>query len=166
MTEYKFRGLVTNLCAWCITSNQANVHSLLSIEKCWSQEHEANFTSGGFDFLVLCHLYIRAILYSFFCSVTEGVAIFATLTTGSPSLQFVALRNLYMYKDFVWELLDWVIYKTLYGNPLDFSKIYDIVMNDEIKLTYLLFSMYLTVKFGGHLEPFWAIYYRLGSPWL
>ena len=35
--------------------------------------------------------------------------------------------------------------KTLYGNPLDFSKTYDIVMNDEIKLTYLLFSMYLSV---------------------
>ena len=36
-----------------------------------------------------------------------------------------------------------VIYKTLYGNPLDFSKIYDIVMNDEIKLTYLLFERVL-----------------------
>ena len=46
--------------------------------------------------------------------------------------------DLYIYKDFVWELQDRVIYKTLYGNPLDFSKIYDIVMNDEIKLTYLL----------------------------
>ena len=65
-------------------------------------------------------------------------------TTGSPSLQFV-LRDLNIYKDFVWELLDRVIYKTLYGNPLDFSKIYDIVMNDEIKLTYLLFSVYLSV---------------------
>ena len=64
--------------------------------------------------------------------------------TGSPSLQFV-LRDLNIYKDFVWELLDRVIYKTLYGNPLDFSKIYDIVMNDEIKLTYLLFSVYLSV---------------------
>ena len=51
------------------------------------------------------------------------------------------LRDLHIYKDFVWELLDRVIYKTLYGNPLDFSKIYDIVMNDEIKLTYLLFSV-------------------------
>ena len=38
-----------------------------------------------------------------------------------------------------------VICKTLYGNPLDFSKIYNIVMNDEIKLTYLLFSVYLSV---------------------
>ena len=45
------------------------------------------------------------------------------------------LRDLYICKDFVWELLDRVIYKTLYGNPLNFSKIYDIVMNDEIKLT-------------------------------
>ena len=34
---------------------------------------------------------------------------------------------------------------TLYGNPLDFSKIYDIVMNGEIKLTYLLFGVYLFV---------------------
>ena len=70
------------------------------------------------------------------------------LNTGSPSLQFVltvALRDLYIYKDFVWELLDRVIYMTLYGNPLDFSKIYDIVMNDEIKLTYLLFRVYLSV---------------------
>ena len=57
--------------------------------------------------------------------------------TGSPNLKFV-LRDLYIHKDFVWELLDRVIYKTLYGNPLDFSKIYDIVMNDEIKLTYLV----------------------------
>ena len=65
-------------------------------------------------------------------------------STGSPSLQFV-LRDLYIYKDFVWELLDRVIYKTLYGNPLDFSKIYDIFMNDEIKWTYLLFSVYLSV---------------------
>ena len=40
--------------------------------------------------------------------------------TGSPSLKFV-LRDLYIYKDFVWELLDRVIYKTLYGNPLDKS---------------------------------------------
>ena len=52
--------------------------------------------------------------------------------------------------------------KSLYGNPLDFSKIYDIVMNNEIKLTYVLFSMYLSVlcclgPFGAiwsHLEPF------------
>ena len=76
-----------------------------------------------------------------------------------PSLQFVltvALRDLYIYKEFVWELLDRVIHNTLYGNPLDFSKIYDIVMNDEIKMTYLLFSVYLSVlcSLGGHLEPF------------
>ena len=32
----------------------------------------------------------------------------------------------------------------MYGNPLDFSKIHDIVMNNEIKLTYLLFSVYLS----------------------
>ena len=50
----------------------------------------------------------------------------------------------------------------LYGNPFDFSKIYDIVMNDEIKLTYLLFSVYLSVLFS--LRPFGAIYRRLGSP--
>ena len=43
------------------------------------------------------------------------------------------------------ELLDRVIYKTLYGNTLDFLKLYDIVMDDEIKLTYLLFSVYLSV---------------------
>ena len=51
----------------------------------------------------------------------------------------------------------------MYGNPLDFSKIYDIVMNDEIKLTYLLFSVYLFVLCS--LGPFGAIIYRrLGSP--
>ena len=80
---------------------------------------------------------------------------FAESFTGSPSLQFV-LRDLYLYKDFVWELLDRVIYKTLYGNPLDFSKIYDIFMNDEIKLTYLLFSVYLSVLCS--LRPFGAIW--------
>ena len=78
-------------------------------------------------------------------------------TTGSPSSQFV-LRDLYIYRDFVWELLDRVIYKTLYGNPLDFSKIYDIVMNDEIKLTYLL---YLSVLCS--LRPFGAILSDLSS---
>ena len=58
-------------------------------------------------------------------------------------------------QDFVWELLDRLIYKTLYWNPLDFSMIYDIAMNDEIKLTNLLFSVYLSVlcSFG----PFGAI---------
>ena len=55
--------------------------------------------------------------------------------------------------------MDRVIYKTLYGNPLDFSKIYDIVMNDEIKLTHLLFSVYLSVLCS--LGPFGAIYRRL-----
>ena len=41
--------------------------------------------------------------------------------------------------NFVWELLDQVVYKTFYGNPLDFSKINDIVMNGdyETKLTKL-----------------------------
>ena len=34
---------------------------------------------------------------------------------------------------------------TLHGNPLDFSKIYDIVTNDEIKLTNLLFGLYFSV---------------------
>ena len=63
--------------------------------------------------------------------------------TGSPNLKFV-LRDLYIHKDFVWELLDRVIYKTLYGNPLDFSKIYDIVMNDEIKLTTTSYLAFLT----------------------
>ena len=71
------------------------------------------------------------------------------------------LRDLYIYKDFVWELLDRVIYKTLYGNPLDFSKIYDIFINDEIKLTYLLFSMYLSVLCS--LRPFGAILSDLSS---
>ena len=58
-------------------------------------------------------------------------------------------------KGFIWELLDRVIYKTLYGNPLDFSKIYDIVMSDEITLTYLLLSVYLSVLCS--LGPFGAI---------
>ena len=80
--------------------------------------------------------------------------------TGSPNLKFV-LRDLYIHKDFVWELLDRVIYKTLYGNPLDFSKIYDIVMNDEIKLTYLLFSVYLSVLCS--LRQFGAILSDLSS---
>ena len=62
-------------------------------------------------------------------------------------------RDLYINKDFVWELLDRVIYKTLFGNPLDFSKIYDNVMNDEIKLTYLLFSVSVLCSLG----PFGAI---------
>ena len=67
------------------------------------------------------------------------------------------------YKDFVWKLLDRVIYKTLHGNPLDFSKIYDNVMNDEIKLTYmyLLFSVYLSVLCS--LGPFGAILSNLSS---
>ena len=59
------------------------------------------------------------------------------------------------------ELPDWVIYNTLYGNPLDFSKIYDIVMNNEIKLTYLLFSAYLSVLCS--LRPFGAILSDLSS---
>ena len=46
-------------------------------------------------------------------------------------------------------------------NPLDFSKIYDIVMNDEIKLTYLLFSVYLSVPCS--LRPFGAILSDLSS---
>ena len=71
------------------------------------------------------------------------------------------LRDLHIYKDFVWELLDRVIYKTLYGNLLDFSKIYDIVMNIEIKLTYLLFSVYLSVMCS--LRPFGAILSDLSS---
>ena len=55
-----------------------------------------------------------------------------------------------------------MIYKTaLYGNPLDFSKMYDIVMNDEIKLTYLLFSVYLSVLCS--LGPFGAILSDLSS---
>ena len=52
----------------------------------------------------------------------------------------------------MWELLDRVIYKNLYGNPFDFSKIYVIVMNNEIKLIYLLFSMYLSARCS--LGPF------------
>ena len=71
-----------------------------------------------------------------------------------PKLTVCVTRfiHIYIYRDFVWELLDRVIYKTLYGNPLDFSKIYDIVMNDKIKLTYLLFSVYLSVLCS--LRPF------------
>ena len=49
----------------------------------------------------------------------------------------------FIHIDFVWELLDGVIYNT------NFSKIYDIVMNDEMKLTYLLFSVYLSVLCVG-----------------
>ena len=41
--------------------------------------------------------------------------------------------------------LDRGIHKTSYGKLLDFSKIYDIVLNDEIKLTYFLLSLYLSV---------------------
>ena len=48
-----------------------------------------------------------------------------------------------------------MIYNTLYGNPLDFSKIYDKVMNDEIKLTYHLFSVYLSALCS--LGPFGPI---------
>ena len=70
----------------------------------------------------------------------------------------VALRDLYIHKDFPWELLVWVIYNTLYGNPLDFSKIYDIVINDEIKLTYLLLSVCLSVlcSLGPHAKLVWS----------
>ena len=52
-------------------------------------------------------------------------------------------------------------YKTLYGNPLDFSKIFDYVMNDEIKLAYLLFSVYLF--FLCTLRPFGVILSDLSS---
>ena len=62
-----------------------------------------------------------------------------------PKLTVALRNNLYIHKDFVWKLLDRVIYKTLHGNPLDFSKIYDIVTNDEIKLTNLLFGLYFSV---------------------
>ena len=54
-----------------------------------------------------------------------------------------------------------MIYKTLYGTPLDFSKIYDIVMNNEMKLTYLLFSVYLSVLCS--LGVFRAILSNLSS---
>ena len=49
----------------------------------------------------------------------------------------------------------------VFGNPLDFTKIYVIVMNDEIKLTYLLFSVYLSVLYS--LGPFGAILSDLSS---
>ena len=62
------------------------------------------------------------------------------LTRGSPKLNTVCVYGhtaQFIYiKDFAWELLDRVIYKTLHGSPLDFSKIY-ILMNDELTLTYL-----------------------------
>ena len=50
---------------------------------CWSQEHEPNFTSGGFGLFVLRHHHISASLYSFFCtrSVREGVGDFWQLLT-------------------------------------------------------------------------------------
>ena len=68
---------------------------------------------------------------------------------------------IYLYKDFAWELLDGVIYKTLYEDPLDFSKMYAIVTNDEIKLTCLLSSVYLSVLCS--LESFRAILSDLSS---
>ena len=43
--------------------------------------------------------------------------------------------------------LDRGIYKTSYGKRLNFSKVYDIVLNDEIKLTYLLLTMYNSHSF-------------------
>ena len=54
-----------------------------------------------------------------------------------------------------------MIYKTLYGNRLDFSKINYTVMNDEVKLTYLMFSVYLSVFCS--LGPFEAILSDLSS---
>ena len=71
----------------------------------------------------------------------------------------VALRNSYIYKDFVWDILDRVIHKALYRNPLDFSKdskIYDNVMIDEIKLTYTscLACTCLFCVVWSHLELF------------
>ena len=75
-------------------------------------------------------------------------------TTGSPSLQFV-LRDLYIYRDFVWELLDGVIYKTLYENPLDFSKIYDIVMNDETLFHHSLqYHIFLRNRVDFHTKSY------------
>ena len=66
---------------------------------------------------------------------------------------------IYTYIDFVWELLDRGIYKTLYGNPLNFSKIYHFVMNDEIKLTYLLFSVYLSVLCSwGAIQSYFELF--------
>ena len=50
------------------------------------------------------------------CEKNKTVFFIELWLTDSPSLQFVltaALRDLYIYKDFVWELLDRVIYKTL-----------------------------------------------------
>ena len=45
-----------------------------------------------------------------------------------------------------------MIYKTLYGNPLDFSKIY-IVMNDEIKLTFNVGKCHtMCISTGRHVE--------------
>ena len=84
-----------------------------------------------------------------------------TQASQAYSLCYAIYTYIYRERDFVWELLDRVIYKTLYGNPLDFSKIYDIVMNDKIKLTYLLFSVYLSVLCS--LRPFWAISSDLSS---
>ena len=55
----------------------------------------------------------------------------------------------------------WTGPKTFYGNPLDVSNIHDIVMNDEIKLTYLLFSVYLSVMLVW--GPFRAILSDLSS---
>ena len=54
-----------------------------------------------------------------------------------------------------------MICKTLYGNPFDFSKTYDTVMNDEMKLTYLLFSVFLSILCS--LGPVRAILSDLSS---
>ena len=55
-----------------------------------------------------------------------------------------------------------MIYKTLYGNPLDLSKMYDIVMNDEIMLTYLLTCLAKLLLMAGALYA-WAI--RMENVW-
>ena len=84
------------------------------------------------------------------------------LTRGSPKLNTVCVYGhtaQFIYiKDFAWELLDRVIYKTLHGSPLDFSKIY-ILMNDELTLTYLKCLACTSLSVLCSLGPFGAIYH-------
>ena len=55
-----------------------------------------------------------------------------------------------------------MIYKTFFWESARFLKIYDTIMNDEIKSTYLLFSVYLSVLCSS-LGPFGAILSDLSS---
>ena len=89
------------------------------------------WTLNSLDHFQLNYWYIKGLV------ITVMDEVGAEKNTGSPSLQCVSDGRVLYICDFVWELLYQAIYKTLYGNPLDFSKIY-ITLNDGITLTYLL----------------------------